>query len=61
MVRPPAAAIRDLLVFGGSGGLKEISPPRLGPEKGQKDKKVDFPGLGGRSGLDAPRAKLFAC
>ena len=32
MVRPPAAAIRDLLVFGGSEGLREISRPRWGPE-----------------------------
>ena len=32
MVRPPAAAIRDLLVFGGSEGLKEILRPRWGPE-----------------------------
>ena len=30
MVRPPAAAIRDLLVFGGSGGLREISRPCWG-------------------------------
>ena len=32
MGRPPAAAIRDLLVFGGSEGLREISRPRWGPE-----------------------------
>ena len=106
MVRPPAAAIRDLLVFGGSEGLREISRPvgarngRFGRNSappgsfrnrvriaqlsylgdvgwclpifpaicdllvlggGQEDQKVDFPGLGGCSGLDAPRPKLFAC
>ena len=42
-------------------GFTEISRPRLGPETGQKRQKVDFPSLGGRSGLDAPRPKLFAC
>ena len=47
--------------FSRSGGRGEISQPRLGPEKGQNRQKMDFPGLGGRSGLDAPRPKLFAC
>ena len=60
MVRPLAVAICDLLVLGGLGD-REILQPRLGPEKGQKRQKVDLPGLGGRSGLDAPRLKLFAC
>ena len=36
--------------FMGSGGLREITRPRPGPETGQKRQKVDFPGLGGRSG-----------
>ena len=61
MVRPPSAAIRDLLVLGGLGDLEKICDPVQGPEKGQKRQKVDFPGLGGRSGLDASRPKLFAC
>ena len=61
MVRPPSAAIRDLLFFRGSGGLREISRARLGPKMEQKCQKVDFPSLGGRSGLDAPRTKLFVC
>ena len=38
MVRPPAAAIRDLLAFGGLGDLEKFC--------GQRHQKVDFPGLG---------------
>ena len=47
--------------FRGSGGLRQISRPRSGPETGQKHQKVDFPGLGGCSGRDARRPNLIAC
>ena len=40
--------------FLGGLGDTEILRPHLGPEKGQKRQKVDFTGLGGRSGLHAP-------
>ena len=51
MVRPPAAAIRDLLVFGRLGDLEKFC-------RSQKRQKVDFPGLGGRSGRNTRRPKF---
>ena len=58
MVRPPAVAIRDLLVFGGLGDLEKFCSPVWDP-------KVDFPGLLGRSGrnsrgLNLPHAECRA-
>ena len=41
MVRPPAAAFRDLLVFWGSGGIS------LPEKRAENVEKLDFPGLGG--------------
>ena len=52
MVRPPAAAIRDLLVLGGLGDLEKFRGPVRGPKQAEKRQKVDFAGLGGRSGGD---------
>ena len=44
----------------GVGDIK-ILPPRWGPKTGQKREKVDFPGLGGRSGGNTRRPNLIAC
>ena len=44
--------IRDLMGF---GVLQEILRPRSGPKTGQNRQKVDFPGLGDRSGQNIRR------
>ena len=64
MVRPPAAAIRDLLVFGGSEGLGEISRPRWGPEMAvlavtRRHRGVSGIFLAHRNRVRVPRLPMF--
>ena len=53
MGRPLAAAIRNLLVLGGLVDLQKFRSPVRGLKRAKNAQKVDFPGLGGRSGRDA--------
>ena len=61
MVRPPAAAIRDLLVLGDLGDSEKFRHPIRGPKRAKNAEKVDFTGLGGRSGRNTRRPGLIAC
>ena len=59
MVRPPAAAIHNLLGFGGLGDLEKIHAPR-GPKQAKNAKKWIFPRVGGRSERNARQTILIA-
>ena len=50
VVWPPAVAIRDLLVFLGVWGTERNLAAAQGPKQAKNAEKVDFLGLGGRSG-----------
>ena len=50
--------------FRGPGDLEKFCGrpgPKTGPKTGQKHQKVDFPGLGGRSGRNTRRIYLILC
>ena len=46
MIRPPAAAIRDLLVFGCLGDLEKFRSPIRGPKQAENAQKWIFTALG---------------